>query len=374
MWKIKRGQIWFTDFVIAILIFSFMLVAFYTYTANISKQDSLMANDLILDAESISSSILLPGFPDPWDTSTVQGIGITNNNQKINSTKFLNFEKIPYNKTKRLFGTVYDYILFFTDSNGTLMSVEGICGIGSPKINITYNIRSAYYYDNNDDSLLKDFMMNTLDADIYSAQPGYGSFDDLMGKINNYSFVVIEHPLLSTAVFNNNKGKIESFVANKGLLMLSGEIVSAQGKDMLGVAFYKKSGQSISDRNSTVSAEDEFLAFTVGDNIVFSQAYYVKNQSGANNFTEIVKFNSDSNPAISRWTYGGGKAFYFSDFDVSYFIGNFIDEVTEAIKKWGNFKCNPINMNNTSYKNLVKIDRLLVYDSKPVKMVLYAWQ
>jgi len=365
---------WFTDFVIGTLIFTLMLIWYYTYTTNISKQDSLTANDLISDAESMSSSVLLSGFPDNWDASTVQGIGVTNNNQRINKTKFNEFMKINYNKSKKLFGTVYDYLIFFTDDNGTVINVEGICGIGSSNVNITYNIKSAYYYDNNNDAFLKDFMMNTLDADVYSAQPGYDDFDALADNINSYGFVVIEHSLLSTSVFNNNKGKIEDFVENKGLLMLSGEIVSAQGKEMIGVKFYKKSGQSESDRNSTVALEDEFLAFAVGENIMFRQAYYVENQSDANNFTEIVKFNNDNKAAIARWTYGSGKVFYFSDFDASYFNGNFVEEVTEAIKKWGNFRCSPINMSNIQYKNLVKIDRFLIYNSKPVKMVLYLWQ
>ena len=85
---------WFTDFVIGTLIFTLMLIWYYTYTTNISKQDSLTANDLISDAESMSSSVLLSGFPDNWDASTVQGIGVTNNNQRINKTKFNEFMKI----------------------------------------------------------------------------------------------------------------------------------------------------------------------------------------------------------------------------------------------------------------------------------------
>ena len=275
-----------------------------------------------------------------------------------------------------MFGTVYDYFIFFADENTNITSVEGICGVGDPRVNVTYDIRSAYYYDNDEDSFLKDFMVNSLNADVYSAEDGYEDFDALVSNINNYGFVVIEHPLLSTAVFNNNKGEIENFVSNNGLLMLSGEIVSGQGKEMVGVKYYKKSGQSVSDRNSTVVAEDEFLSFSVGENIVFRQAYYVENQAGAENFTEIVEFNDDNKIAVARWSYGNGKVFYFSDMDTTYFAGDFVDEVTDAILKWGNFGCNPITLGNGNiqYKNLVKIERIVIYDSKPVKMVLYVWQ
>lgn len=370
----KKTQMWFTDFVIGTLIFTLMLIGYYTYTTNISKQDSLTANDLIADAESVSTTILLAGYPDNWDNTTVRSIGITNDNQRINKTKIINFAELSYNKTKKLLGTIYDYLIFFTNENNTIINVEGICGIGKPEINVTYNIKSAYYYDNSADSFLKNFMVNTLNADVYSAEPGYNDFNTLVSKISDYGFVVIEHPLLPTSTFDNNKEKIENFTANKGLLMLSGEITSGQGKEMVGVKFYKKAGQSISDRNSTVFVEDDFLSFTVGENIVFRQAYYVENQSDAKNYSEIVKFNQDNKTAVARWSYGNGSVFYFSDFDTSYFSGNFVDKITEAIKKWGNFKCNPINVGNIQYKNFVKIERFVIYNSKPIKMIIYLWQ
>jgi hypothetical protein len=50
-----------------------------------------------------------------------------------------------------------------------------------------------------------------------------------------------------------------------------------------------------------------------------------------------------------------------------------VEEITEAIKKWGNFKCNPIDLGNTQYKNFIKLERFLIYNSKPIKMVFYLW-
>ena len=366
-----KSQMWFTDFVIALLLFSFVMIAYYSYTSNVQDEDAKPAERLRSDVEAISSSLLSSGYPIDWNNNTVQSIGITSNDQRINKTKFTDFANMPYNLTKKLLGTFYDYFIFFTNKNGTLMNVEGICGIGTQKVNITYNINPAYYYDNGADSFLKSFMINPLQAGIYSPELG-NNFDDLANNINKYDFIAIEHPLLSASTFDNNEEKIENAVANGSLLMLSGEIVSAQGKEMAGVKFYKKSGQSTSDRNSTVVAQDEFLSFNVDENIVFRQAYYVENQSGAKNFTNLVKFNLDNNTAVARWDYGNGSVFYFSDFDVDYFSGNFMDKITQAIKKWGKFQCN-FNISNIKYKNLVPVERYLIYDSKPIKMVLYIW-
>src|SRR3989338_6757363 len=90
----KNAQMWFMDFVIGIIIFSLVLVTYYTYTTNISKQDVVVLNDLISDSKSVSSSLMLAGFPENWDNDTVQRIGVTGNNQKTNETKLRHLSDI----------------------------------------------------------------------------------------------------------------------------------------------------------------------------------------------------------------------------------------------------------------------------------------
>ena len=373
MKKIKpKGQIWFNDFVIGSIIFSLLLISYYAYTWNLASKDAENINNLDSDAQAISSSLLRSGFPSNWDNNTVQSIGITNNDQSISSSKLTNLHRLSYNMTKKLFGTPYDYLIFFQNDSNAMLNVEGICSIGHPVVNVTYKVKAAYYFDNYDDAYLKDYMADTLKADIYSEQSGYDDFDVLKSKINNYDFLVIEHPLFSTNEFNKYKDSIEGFVSDGKILMLSGEIVSGQDKNMLNVGFKKKSGQSISDRNSTVVYEDPFLDLNLGENIIFAQAYYVNNNA-ATDYIPIAEFNSDSNDAIAKWTYGSGKVFYFSDFDVNYLNGDFVSKVEDAANRLGDFQCNPISLDNIKYNNFLKVDRYLVYKGKIIKMVLYLW-
>lgn len=372
--KIKKSQMWFTDFAIGIFIFSLVLISYYSYSKNILSNDQARVDDLYLDSQSISSSVLQGGYPDGWNNETVERIGITNNDYSISNSKIVNFKKLNYNMTKKIFGTVYDYVIFFQNGSNTTLNIEGICTIGYPDINSTYEIKAAYYFKDNDDAFLKDFMSNDLQADIYSSQSGYEDFDDLANKIDTYDLVVIEHPLFPTSDFNQYEDDIEDFVSDGKILILSGEIVSAQGREMANVKFYKKSGQSISDRNSTVVYEDPYLAIGQNQNIVFAQAYYVEKQSQANSFTVIAEFNSDGKDAIARWNYGSGKVFYFSDFDVSFFNGDFTEEVTRAMISLGNFKCMPITMGNVEYDNFLRLERYLSYNGKLIKMVLYLWE
>ncbi|MBI2655539.1 hypothetical protein HYX06_03900, partial [Candidatus Woesearchaeota archaeon] len=170
------------------------------------------------------------------------------------------------------------------------------------------------------------------------------------------------------------KDKFNNYSSSGGVLLISGELATSQGKELVGADFSKKSGQSTSDRNSTVNNTDQYLDLAVGNNIVFAQAYYIENKSEALGFKQIATFNKDGKNALSKWKYGNGTVYFFSDFDVSYFNGNFTNVVGEALTGLIEGTCKPINLASISPKNLAKTERYLTYNSKIVKMIVYAWQ
>ena len=380
----NKAQMWFMDFVIAILIFSLVLISYYTYTTNISKKDTVVMDDLVSDSKTVASSLISPGFPDNWNANTVARIGFTDNNNRIDNAKFSEFNEINYNKSKKLLGTIYNYFLYFVNESGDTQNVEGYCGTGMGEVNITYDIKSAYYYKGpGEEEYLKSFMQNEFKADVYCERssdcPG-AILTDLNSKISSYSFVVMESPELSTGDFNSFKAAAEPYVASGGFLMLGGQLLAAQGKTMLDVTFYKIAGLSQSDKLSTVVRQDEFFNFNVADNIVFTQAYYIA--SAGASIIDIARFNEsdielidilDNKIALARWEYGDGNAFFLSDFDADYFQGNFIETLKASAKKWIGAGCLPINIDNIKRGNLVRVDRLVIYKSNQIKMVLYLW-
>ena len=119
---------------------------------------------------------------------------------------------------------------------------------------------------------------------------------------------------------------------------------------------------------------DQYLSFVKGANIIFAQAYYVENTTSSSGFLEIVTFNQDGKNAVSGWKYGNGTVYFFSDFDVPYFNGNFVDVIEDAAKAIVGGTCNPINLTGIAPKKLVKTERYTTYNSKIVKMVVYVWQ
>ena len=150
---------------------------------------------------------------------------------------------------------------------------------------------------------------------------------------------------------------------------------------MVGASFEKDQGLSSSQERATVVRQDEFLSFIVGQSLIFDQGFTVENAGGAVDFRDIARFNQsdiefndilDNKIAIARWNYGNGKVFFFSDFDADYFAGNFQNILESSIKKWIGAKCK-IKIDTIKKEKLVRIDRILLYNSAIVKMVLYSW-
>jgi hypothetical protein len=132
--KQKKAQAWGTDLIIAFIIFSFTIVFFYFYSFNYSNETEDMLELLTYEGNFIADSLLSPGYPNPWQELDVLEIGLTTDG-KINQTKIQTFYELTqndYEKTKRIFGTKYDYYFFMEDPiNATLE------GIGKPGTNST---------------------------------------------------------------------------------------------------------------------------------------------------------------------------------------------------------------------------------------------
>lgn|GEM_PF-2525626 len=371
----KKSQAWYTDFAIALLLFTFTLVVYFSYTNNFQKQEKGELNTLLTDAKALSSSLALPGYPSGWDNTTVLRIGVADD-QRVNSTKVRLFKQYDYKNSKRRFATPYDYVVFFSNEKNEVLNINGVCVIGHPFVNVSYNVRSAYYYQDPADSFLKDYMNNTLKADIYFNDQNndiYG-LHGFVSNLSKYQLVMMEHPLMSGGDYNSYKDKIENYSSTGGLLMISGELATSNGKEIMGADFFKIAGQSESQRSAIVNNTDQYLSLAAGQSMVFNQYYYVENKSSASQFKIIATFNQTGDNAISKWRYGNGTIYFFSDFDVSFFSGDFVGIVKDSISGFIEGTCSQVNVTGIPQKKLVKTERYLTYNSKVVKMVVYLWE
>jgi len=392
---VKKSQVFFNDFILALLIFIFIFIIYFSYTKNLVNRDSGELGDLISELKTISLSFVQEGYPDSWNTVDVVRIGFTDKWNRIDNTQFKRFIGIGYNKSKKLLGTTHDYLLFFLNESNGVQNVEGICGYGSVIVNISYDLSSAYYYQagSQSEENLKSFMKNEFSADIFCEKstdcPGEtGDFDAFIASIHNYDFIVVEQPYWSGGGAGSPFGQFEtaadSWLQNGGILFVGGEIPSANQIEAFGVEFNKIAGASEKFGLATVINKDPFTAFDVGDNIIFTQEYYVINKTIDDGFIDIARFNGtwvefddikkNGDISIARWPFGDGKIFFFSDFDANYLAGDFQEILKASARKWANARCQPINISNIVSNRFVKNERLLIYDSKIVKMVIYLWE
>lgn len=357
----KNAQMWFMDFVIGIIIFSLVLITYYTYTINISKQDAVVLNGIISDSKSVSSSLMLAGFPENWDNETVQRIGLTGSSQKVNETKLRYLSDISYKEAKKLFGTVYDFFMFLEDGNGNLINIGTQCGYGSGNASANLTFKNAAYFNQaeNDMEDEMDALEQKLGITIYR---DWSSASNMLSNISAYDIVLMENPRFSSS----QAVQLENYVSSKGFIFISQGMLTANSGQILGVSYDK--GTPNCNKNTTVVYDDLFLTLKKGDKIAPEDCPYI---SGS--VTTIAEF-PDGKTSIAKWDYGNGSVYYFSDFDVN-FVGNLQGSIKDAFEAsilvCG--KASGISLKGT-YSNLVKTERQLLFESKPAKLVLYMWQ
>ena len=391
----SKAQAWYMDFTIAGLLFVFTLVVYFSYINNAQSDESTILDTLLTEAQSISSSLVLSGYPSNWDNDTVVRIGVADE-QYLNTSRLRNFKNLNYTKTKRIFGTPFEYFTYFTNSKGEVLNINGVCGIGYPLANFSYNAKSAYFYQDSSDSFLKDFMQQYFKADIYfSDNPSDDNdIDSLVANLSKYNLVILEQPALQPSRLSEHYREFNNYTARGGNIMFSGELTtSSSSKDLNGIIFDKKTGASepSNDRKrAIVNNTDTNLKLNINDTIQFAQYYFVNNDTSpaietdqnsnnynpvpATNFYLIANFNQSDDKAIARWNYGNGTAYFFGDFDVAEFSGNFLDVAEDAAKVLAGGTCSPINLTGIKIKNLAKTERYLIYKPDIVKMVVYSWQ
>jgi len=156
--KSKHAQAWGMDLIVASVIFTVGLVAFYLYALNRPGEAEETIDSLFYDGNVVASSVLSEGYPQDWNSGSVVMLGILNEN-RINETKlerFNNFAKSDYTKTKTIFNIRANYYFFLNET--MLINSQPVEGIGSPPITYENLIKitrftiykekptSAYFY------------------------------------------------------------------------------------------------------------------------------------------------------------------------------------------------------------------------------------
>jgi hypothetical protein len=369
-----KSQAFYTDFIIAIMIFSVILTIYFLYTSNLSKQDEGLLDDLLTDSESIAYSLTTGGFPNNWDENNIVRMGLTNNDQIINPSLLLESSKINYNKTKRLLGTTHDFFTYFENKDGQIITFGGDYGIGSDQAYVNSSLRMAYYSHQNGDSEMKDFMTE-IGADIYwKKEEG----EVLMNNIDDYDLILLEDCHCDQIKNIDAFQTVEDWVFAGGLALLSEHYNNDFPNSDMGVTKTKHGG----NKEALVINTDSLLNLQIDEIIDFDQDLIALVDDPANedaidfvmiaNWTENTHTSVQGKGAIARWGFGEGDVYYFPDYHANYLEEEFVEVIEGAVQ--ARIYQNGYVYINETYEDLVKLERLVVYNSEIVKMVVYAWE
>jgi len=127
----KKSQAWHLDFIVGASIFTLVAITFFHFMSSQIEDRGSQYENILIDAKSVSSSLLLKGYPDDWDPDTVQRIGLSDGDNRINNIKvfhFYNLTQNDYERAKSLLGTRYEFIIFFLNSSDEIPVIESYLG------------------------------------------------------------------------------------------------------------------------------------------------------------------------------------------------------------------------------------------------------
>ena len=90
-----RGQVWFADFVVGIVIFLTIVALFFVQLNSLQQPEENQLHRLLEDANSITNELLTQGYPSNWTQSTVLRPGITDH-YRINQSKLNMLHQMDY--------------------------------------------------------------------------------------------------------------------------------------------------------------------------------------------------------------------------------------------------------------------------------------
>lgn len=122
-WINRRGQVWSFDFIASVTIFFVVLIVLFfvwEYTT-MQNNDQILFNDMESKAlDTIDTMIRVRGFPDDWDSSNVEVLGLASEENILNESKLLEFVGMDYYNSRRVLGILgYDFYFQVLNLNDT---------------------------------------------------------------------------------------------------------------------------------------------------------------------------------------------------------------------------------------------------------------
>ena len=115
----RKSQVWYTDFMVGVLIFSIVIFTYFYYVEHTEYSDETLINFLISEAKSLTNYLVTEGYPADWTVANVSTVGLTDGNHRINIDKLDDFNSWGYEERRGYIHTTKDYYFYLEYLNGT---------------------------------------------------------------------------------------------------------------------------------------------------------------------------------------------------------------------------------------------------------------
>jgi hypothetical protein len=353
---------------------------------NLRFDERLEYEDMVTLALQISNGLVrTPGYPVNWNSTNVKIIGLAKEDRVLSTEKLSNFVSLTSNQMKTALNIPL-YNFYFA-----------LLSLNSSTINLTKymqdnNMRIAYYQketymDEEMKTLLQQFIIDFYykdpNPDDPECQDPCLGKQDLLANINNYNFILLEDPHLT---YSSELAVVEEWVSEGGWLFVSEHIKETS----LGITYFQR-GKNDADIKMTVINTDPYLTLELGEWLLPEEIPYVDdtyiptgNEFDAVDYITIAEYE-DNTDGISRWKYGNGTIYYFSDFfirqhnlpiNLPVIVGNAMREIIIQIGGSIGSEAFTIMLSqgvDGGEKNVVSIRRYVTYENKEAILLFKLW-
>ncbi|MFH1063866.1 MAG: hypothetical protein V1729_02180 [Candidatus Woesearchaeota archaeon] len=115
----RKAQVWYTDFMVGVLIFVVVMSSYFYYVEHTQHSDDNLMTTLLSEGKTISSTLVAQGYPAGWTTVNVTNVGLTDGGARMNLTKLSNFNSWSYEERRGYIHTTKDYYFYLEYMNNT---------------------------------------------------------------------------------------------------------------------------------------------------------------------------------------------------------------------------------------------------------------
>lgn len=119
------------DVLMSAFVFVMLIILYFQFVTNLSTGNEGIMESLIFDSDVMAETLLSSGYPAGWDETSVQQLGLTEGNHRLNITKLGYVANLTYFDRKFLLGTIFDYYIVLQQRDGTLLNITQLTGINN---------------------------------------------------------------------------------------------------------------------------------------------------------------------------------------------------------------------------------------------------